>query len=83
MSRQDQGVNAPRVRLGKLLTLVRILAGHRGHAVVSWAGQGFRYTLAVRRASPVPLELDSDPDAPGAEAVIALLRDALDLGDGS
>jgi hypothetical protein len=42
----------PRVRLRLLLALLRVLAGRRGWAIITWSGQGFRYELAARRRAP-------------------------------
>lgn len=73
----DPEVPQPRVRLRVVLALLRILAGSRGHSRVRWSGQGFVYTLAVRRDDPEPITFDSDPTAPGRSAAIEMLRDHL------
>jgi hypothetical protein len=82
MSKQDAEVHDFRVRLGRVLALVRILAGRRGHARVTWWGLGFGYTLTVTRTPSAVFEIDDDPDAIGGTEVRALLRDALDYPDG-
>lgn len=74
MRRQDLGVpEPPRVRLGVLLALLRILAGVRGHAALRWSGGGFVYVLSVARSSPLPYGVDADPDALGGDDARARL----------
>jgi len=78
MSRQDHGAREPRISLRELVTLMRLLAGVRGHAEVDWHGGGFRYTLiVVRDPAPVQLTLDSDPDTLHVAELRARVRDAL------
>ena len=74
---QDELGRAPRVRLAILLALVRALSGARGHARVTWSGQGFVYTLAAVRARPHELDVDDDPTALNREAAQTALREAL------
>jgi hypothetical protein len=74
---QDTVGRGPRVRLRLVLALLRLLGGRRGHASVTWSGQGFVYTLEATRGAPVPLSVDRDPTAlNGAEADLDL-RDRL------
>ena len=61
---QDQDVPEPHIRLRLLLQLLRIAAGRRGDADVTWAGAGFTYRLEVTRGESGPLVvIDHDPDA--------------------
>lgn len=73
MTRQDQGVREPRIRLRRLLALLRILAGRRGHARIRWSGAGFVYQLDIERSEPVELLIDLDPTAENGEQARSLL----------
>lgn len=76
---QDPHVIGPPVRLRLLLALLRITAGRRGYAVLSWWGQGFSYTLTARRQPPTAFVLDRDrTDAPHADTAAALIRSHLE-----
>jgi len=48
VSYQD-AVPTPRVRLRLVMALLRLAAGRRGHASVTWHGAGFTYALAAVR----------------------------------
>lgn len=69
----------PRVRLGTVLALLRILAGRRGHAGVAWHRYGFSYTLeAIREGGAAGVALDVDPGALGLDEARTRLVDALE-----
>lgn len=74
---QDNDTRASRVRALVLLSLVRLLAGRRGHARVSWWGQGFRYTLSADRVPPEAPTVDADPQADPSGFLWRVLRGAL------
>jgi hypothetical protein len=68
----------PRARLGTVLALMRVLAGRRGDAAVTWQGQGFSYHLSVVRGAGAPaVDLELDPTAPGADEARVRIVDAL------
>lgn len=61
-------IREPRVRLFRVLTLLRFLAGRRGSATVTWHGAGFTYTLTGERdpgADPATSSIDADLDTGG------------------
>lgn len=68
---QDPAVREPRARLSHLAPLVRVLAGRRGHASVSWFASGFVHTLAVERRDVEPDGLSWDV-APEVDAALLL-----------
>lgn len=77
--RHDVGRD-PRAPLGRVLVLLRALAGRRGVAAVEWNGGGFRYRLvATRTGKPTRdvLGVDLDRAAPEARELVELLRRAL------
>ena len=74
---QDQGVPAPPVRLRLVLALVRILAGRRGRAALTWHAGGFRYELTATRSGGVGVSVDSDPTVRDRDAITDRVRDAL------
>jgi hypothetical protein len=73
---QDAAVTEPTVRLRLVLALLRILAGRRGRAGVTWHGAGFTYLLTVVRedGDDQLVGVDSDPDAIGGDVAIVELR---------
>jgi hypothetical protein len=71
---QDPGVPVHRVHLALVLALLRVLAGPRGHAAVTWWAGGFTYTLKVHRRPRAPYVLDYDPDAGTPRGAIVRLR---------
>jgi hypothetical protein len=79
MTTQDAGVTEPRVRLRLVLALLRIIAGRRGHASVSWHGAGFTYVLGAIRepGDDTAVEFDPDPAAPGVIDTMQRLREHL------
>jgi hypothetical protein len=62
---QDPDVpDGPRIRLRLLLAFLRIAAGRRGDADVTWSGAGFTYRLEVTRGGSGPVVVvDHDPEA--------------------
>lgn len=80
MSEQDGAVTEPRAPAHVVLALLRILAGHHGHASVTWHGQGFAYRLtAIRRPgddATVDVD-DSDPTALERDEALTAIRDHL------
>lgn len=79
LTERPQDARQPRIRLGTFLALMRVLAGHRGHARATWNRFGFTYlVVVVREAQPVPMvELEADPEALGGAEALARLLDAL------
>ena len=79
MSIHDGEVLEPPVRLRLVLALLRVLAGRRGHADVTWHGAGFAYRLAVVRepGDDEQVVVGFDPAAPGAGEALEELRDRL------
>lgn len=73
----DRDVPEPGVRLRLVLALLRILAGRRGHAAVTWWGAGFAYTLTANRRDPIPLDVDLETGGLHVDEARALLADAL------
>jgi hypothetical protein len=78
VSHQDF-VPEPRVRLRVVLGLLRVLAGRRGYAGVSWHGAGFTYRLLTTRTPEDDPEvaIDADPDALGGAEAAQQLRERL------
>jgi hypothetical protein len=83
----DAGVREPGVRLAVLLPLLRIAAGRRGYASLTWHGAGFTYTLHTVRdpgANPATADVDEDIDDDGLlEAdpadIVARLRELVEV----
>jgi hypothetical protein len=76
---QDDDVLEPRIRLGTFLALLRVLAGHRGHATIAWNHAGFTTVVTVQREGGAPgAALDIDPTATGGEDARAILLAALE-----
>lgn len=74
-----QDTPQPRVRLGTVLGLLRILGGRRGHSTVIWHRDGYSYTLTATREGGAPgVALDIDPTAPGGAAARGRLLAALE-----
>jgi hypothetical protein len=68
---QDAGVRHLRAHLSTVLDVLRVLAGRRGWAQVTWHGQGFTYTLFTVRdpyADPAAIHVADDPDVTGLGA---------------
>jgi hypothetical protein len=53
--------------LHRVISRLRVLAGRRGHAEVSWQLGGFSYTLSTTRLSPPPRPHRGGPYPPGRQ----------------